>query len=114
LQAFGASPEQIDKVQQAWLAASDNATITIGGNLNNDAYLTLRQYNALKKIADDRKLPPQALINDIHMEALMEALQAHEKNFSQIHDYNITDETKPIFQKKIEALAHNPSTATAP
>jgi lysophospholipase L1-like esterase len=110
LQAFGAMPDQIDKVQAAWLAAPNNATITIWENLNNDAHITLRQFNALKKVAADRKISLQALINSVHMQALMEALKAHESDFSKVHDSDITNDTKPIFQKKIEALVGAPAT----
>jgi len=106
LHAFGATPDQMGKVEAGWMAAPDNATITIWENINNDALLTLRQFESLNKIAADRKMLPSALINSLHMEALLAAFEAIKTrgDFSKVHDSNVSEEAKPIFQKKLEAL----------
>jgi lysophospholipase L1-like esterase len=106
LGAFGATPDQMAKVEAGWLAAGNNATVTIWFNLNNDALLTLRQYESLRKIAADRKTTVPALINTIHLDAMLEAMQAIQAkgDFSKVHDFNVTDATKPIFQAKLEEL----------
>jgi len=104
LQAFGATPAQMDQIEAAWLTQTDNANISFWVNLNNDAVITLRQYRNLRKVAADRKTTAPVLINELHMQALMEALEALQAkgDFSKVHDYNVCDAAKPIFQKKLE------------
>ena len=107
LRGFGATPDQIARVEAAWMASPNNATVTIWENLNNDAQITPRQFNALKKIAADRKISLQTLVNAVHMEALMKALDAQGEDFSKVHDSEISNATKPIFQQEIEAMVRN-------
>ena len=106
LKAFGATPEQMEKVEAAWLSQGDNANISFWLNLNNDAVITLRQYRNLRKIAAERKTTPPVLINELHMQALMEALEALKAkgDFSKVHDSDVVNGAKPIFQKKLEDL----------
>lgn len=106
LAAFGATPAQVAKADATWMAATNNASIIIWENLNNDAHLTLRQYESIRKIAAERKTTPADLIDEVHLESLRDALEAIQArgDFSKIHDHDVCREAAPIFQKKLEDL----------
>ena len=57
LAAFGATPAQITQVQQAWTDAPGDAFAHAGFGFGIDAPISIKQYDALRKIAVSRKVP---------------------------------------------------------
>jgi lysophospholipase L1-like esterase len=106
LVAWGATPEQMQTVEAAWLSGADNAAISLWENVNNDAFITLRQYEKLPKIAAERKTNTRNLINTLHMEALREVLEAIQagRGFEKVRGFNVSKDVEPIFQKKVEEV----------
>jgi lysophospholipase L1-like esterase len=109
LKTMGVTSGQMEKVEAAWLAAPDFASIWLRVYMGAEDRLTPTQYAALQKVAADRKQTLSELANGIQLESLKEALEAIQSrgDFSKIHDSTIRDEVKPIFQKKIEELGSN-------
>jgi len=107
LEAFGLSPDQVATAEEKWLDAPGSATIQAGVNLLASDPITLRQYDALKKVAANRKITTFDLINTLYLEAIRDTLQAHgqlsSSNKGPIEN-QIQAETQVCFDKKIDAL----------
>jgi lysophospholipase L1-like esterase len=77
LAAFGATPGQLAQVQQAWLDMPESAVVRASQGFGLTVPITLRQYHALKVVAAARKVSVNALVDDLFMRAIGDAVQAH-------------------------------------
>jgi lysophospholipase L1-like esterase len=104
LQAMGATPDQMAKVEPAWLDAPGNATVTGFCNFCvRHTTLGLAQYMKLKQVAAARKMSMFDLENAVYLDSILEALEAH-GNFDNSNPDGLSNEADPYFTKKIEAL----------
>lgn len=103
LEAFGATPAQINQVKTVWLDAPGGATLSMQIGFRGAESITLRQYAVLKQVAAQRKVPLAALIEGVYIESVTAALQAH-TDFTTVIPDNVSNEALPIFKAKINAL----------
>jgi lysophospholipase L1-like esterase len=105
LQAWGASPDQMAKVENMWLDSPANATVT--GSCFfcvRHTTLSLTQYAALKKVALARKMTLFDLENEVYMESVLQTLKAHGDFAVNGWPDNISNEADPIFTQKVMDL----------
>jgi lysophospholipase L1-like esterase len=103
LEAFGVNSDQMVQIKAAWMAIPDNANVSGNFAFHDNVPVSIGQYETLKKIAAERKTTVNALIKDVFMESIRDALVAHGE-LANVHEDNIAAEAQPIFKQKIEAL----------
>jgi lysophospholipase L1-like esterase len=113
LQAFGVTPEQMIKVRTKWIAAPDGANLPIGFGVRGKLTITADQNAALEKVAADRKVPMENLVKGLFMEAIRDAMVAHD-NLLGVSEETISQDALPIFKQKVEKLAPVPSPPRPP
>jgi lysophospholipase L1-like esterase len=113
LVAFGVTPEQMTKVRTTWMAAPDGANLLIGFGVRGKLTITVDQNAALEKVAADRKVPMENLVKGLFMEAIRDAMVAHD-NLLGVSEETISQDALPIFKQKVEKLAPMASPAPPP
>ena len=76
LQAFGATPAQIDSVRQAWLDLPSSAYVIGAVTFRSMGPITIRQYNTLKVIAAAKQVSMENFCHDLYFQALVESCAA--------------------------------------
>ena len=104
ISALGATPDQMTKVENAWLDAPGGATVTGFCNFCvRHTTLSFAQYEKLKKVAADRKMAVFDLINAVYLASIRDGLRAH-GDFTNTNPDDMSNQVDPIFTQKIEAL----------
>ena len=106
LQSIGATPAQIDSVKQAWLDLPSSAYVIGAISFRGMGPITIRQFNALKILADAKHLTIENFCHDLYFQALVEscaALQSGSASTGNIQG-QVETQTQAKFAEKIVAL----------
>jgi lysophospholipase L1-like esterase len=103
LTAFGATPDQVVQVNKAWIDMPDSAVARSWQGFGISSSLTLKQYNALKVVATEKKTNVQTLIDSIFMEVIGNAIQAH-KSEPVLNHGVIEHEAQEAFKAKVAEM----------
>ena len=107
LQAFGATPDEIKKVQAAWYDMPDSAAIEWKLEFPEGG-ITIHQWEILKSESTKRGTPISNLTDTLFFEAMKETIKAHENDNPPISRFDIIPETRKRFGDKISALPSAP------
>jgi lysophospholipase L1-like esterase len=80
LTGFGASPAQLDQVQQAWMDLPDGAFAHSDFGFSTKQAITIKQYNALQALAESRKMSTRTFLDSLFLNALGDAIKAHQSD----------------------------------
>jgi lysophospholipase L1-like esterase len=78
-------------------------TIQLHYGFRGGATITRSQWQKFKEVAASRKLTPRQLVDSTFMQAIRDTLVAH-GDLSNVHQDNISGDSWPIFQKKVDAV----------
>ena len=104
LAALGATPDQIAKADQAWLDEPNSAIVSSIITFRVGAPITLRQYAAIKVVADQQKLSVNDLCNKLFVDAVLDVGKAHASDATPPNQSQVEGEAQKGFQAKVEAL----------
>jgi lysophospholipase L1-like esterase len=100
---FGATPDQITKVEQAWFDMPGGANIDWRLEFT-EGPITIHQWEALKSESTRRGTPLSNLTDTLFFEALKEAIKAHENDQPPVTRQQIGEDVQKRFSAKIDAL----------
>ncbi len=107
LKAFGATPAQLEQVEQGWMAKPEIASMRIAVNFTIDS-LTLPQYAKLKAMAAENHTTPDKYGVTLFVTALRNAFAAHASDKAEVSPAQIQTEARRAVVKQIDAMP-NPS-----
>jgi lysophospholipase L1-like esterase len=107
LQAFGATPDEVKKVQAAWFDMPDSAAIEWKLEFPEGG-ITIHQWEILKSESTKRGTPISNLTDTLFFEAMKDTIKAHENDTPPITRFQIIGETQKRFGEKISALPSTP------
>lgn len=103
LEGFGVTPAQVDAYETTWKASPDAAPALGAFSTNTRTGISLDAYNALNKIAVERKVSPVQLQNDLCFAALRAVMKNHEQDATLLST-QIQAELDQEFGRQVEAL----------
>jgi lysophospholipase L1-like esterase len=107
LQGFGATSDEIKKIQAAWYDMPNSASIEWRLEFPEGG-ITIHQWEILKSESTKRGTPISNLTDTLYFEALKEAIKAHENDQPPVTRFQIIGETQKRFGEKISALPTTP------
>jgi lysophospholipase L1-like esterase len=105
LAAFGATPDQLAKVEQAWQDMPASASVTSNVSLLVGGPITIRQFKALKAAADQNKVNVDDYCATIFFDAMLDVVKAHAFDPTPPTKSVIEPEMQKEFLAKIAALS---------
>ena len=102
LTGFGASPDQIAQVQKAWTDMPESAQVRSWQGFGISVPLTIKQYNAIRAAATEKKVNVDTFIDALFMEAIGNAVNAHRGDPILIHGVIEGEAQKAVIAKVAE------------
>ena len=96
--AFGATPDDLSKVEQAWLDTPDSANISLVVAFQATG-ITIREFETLKSASANAHRPFSGFCEDLYFQALEESIKAHGSDQSASKAQIQTDAQKRFAQK---------------
>ena len=117
LEALGVSSAQVDQFEATWRKSDDATFVAANMFLGGTAGVSIPAYNNLVAVAQERKLRPVDLENQLYFNAIREVLKAHEQD-PEIKIGTLGPEYEKAFAEQVKALPAAspalPPTPTAP
>ena len=104
LAAFGATPDEINKAEQVWLDAPASARIAGTLAFRAGGPITMRQYRALKAIADRQKISFDNYSVQILFETMLDTVKAHASDPTPPTESQVEGEMQKRFLAKVPEL----------
>jgi len=107
LQAFGATPPQMEQVKKAWLDSPESANVPVNFSLGTNLPISIRQYNVLKASAEAGKVTVYNFCHVLYRQSVEEACasQLNKPPGKGNVEGEIGEEAQKNFLKKIAELA---------
>ena len=99
LAGFGATPDQLTKVQSAWTDMPESAQVRSWQGFGITVPMTIKQYNAIKAAATAKKVNVDTFVDALFMEAIGDAVNAHRNDPILIHGVIEGEAQKAIVAK---------------
>jgi lysophospholipase L1-like esterase len=102
--AFGASADDLAKLDQFWQDMPAGATVSAEMFIRGAGLISLRQYAVFKAAAEQQKLTVDELALKIYYEVMVQEVNAHAADPKPVSGMQYNNEFQKIYQARIDAL----------